>query len=295
MRMKIGLLLCMMLGLWVNVCLGQEDPILGKAGDYVIRQSDLERMIRYSPPDKQKAIADNPEQRMAIVRFMLEVKVISDWARKEGFDKKPEVKEQMNYVLNNYLAQEYLIRVAAMEPNVTEEELRKFYTDHEKNFMEPEQARVRHILIRLPQGASEEDTKKARSKAEGLLQRIKKGEDFSKMAEQYSDDPGSKQNGGDIGFFSRGQVVKPFEDAVFSLKPGQTSEVVETQFGYHLIKVEEFKPEGVKPFEEVKELIRPRLQEEEKRSRGEEFIKRVSREAGLEIYSEKIAGEGKKE
>jgi len=288
--------------LWIVVAMGlfayvasaaESDPVLGKVGDYTIKKSDVARLIQNYPPDRQKLLQDNPDQMIGLVQRMLEVKILSDLAKKENLDKKPDVKEQLDYVINNYLAQEYIFRVVVKEVRVADEELKKFYAANEKSFMSPEQVKVRHILFMAPAGASGDERKKAREKAEGALKRLKEGEDFGKLVLEYSEDANSRPNGGDLGYFSKGQVVKPFEDAAFSLKSGQTSEIVETQFGFHIIKVEDHKQAMNRPFEEVKEAIRSRLQDEQAKGKVEEFIKKVMKEAGTEVYKDKIMGKGK--
>ncbi len=128
------------------------------------------------------------------------------------------------------------------------------------------------------------------SVAQQLLEKIKQGESFAKLAQENSDDPGSKEKGGDIGFFGKGRMVKPFEDAAFSLKPGQVSDVVETKFGYHIIKVEDYKEAGTKTFEEVKDLIKKQLEMELGRTKATEFIKKAVEDAGMKIYTDKLTG-----
>ena len=273
----------------------EDDPILGKVGDYVVKKADVEKLIQYYPADKQKLLRENPDQMMGLVQRMLEVRVLSDLAKKGELDKKADVREQLQYLVNNYLAQEYIYRVVVKDINVSEEELRKFYSANEKSFVAPEQVRVRHILIRVSPGSSEGEKKKARENAEGLVKRLKAGEDFAKLAQEYSEDPGSRQNGGDLGYFGKGQVVKPFEEAAFSLRPGRISDLVETQFGFHIIKMEERKKAMNRPFEEVKDAIKARLQDEQAKGKVEEFIKKVTKDAGMELHPDRILPKPKKD
>ena len=119
--------------------------------------------------------------------------------------------------------------------------------------------KARHILIRVAPESSQEDKKKAWRKQKDILKRIQGGEEFEKLANEFSDDQGTKSKGGDLGFFPRGRMVKTFEDAVFALKPGEVSNVVETQFGYHIIKVDDHKEPSIEPFESVKEKINEKL------------------------------------
>jgi peptidyl-prolyl cis-trans isomerase D len=146
------------------------------------------------------------------------------------------------------------------EPQVTltEADARKYYDDNQKEFEQQEQVRARHILIRSPESAGEETKAEARQRAEAALTRVKDGADFATVATEVSEDS-SASNGGDLGFFRRGMMVPPFEEAAFSLQPGQTSDIVETQFGFHIIKVEERKEAGVLPFEEKRAQIEDKL------------------------------------
>lgn len=133
------------------------------------------------------------------------------------------------------------------------------YTDLEK------QVRARHILVKVPSTASEEDKAAARKKAEALLARAKKGDDFAALAEAESDDPGSAKKGGDLGYNPKGRMVAPFDEAQFALKVGEISDVVESSFGFHVIKVEGIR-EGDVPVDEAKREIADGLYREQKAS-----------------------------
>jgi len=137
---------------------------------------------------------------------------------------------------------------------VTDDEAKKFYNDNKDKFRREESVRASHILVAADQKASAEDKKKAKEKAESLLKQLKGGADFAELAKKESSCPSSAQ-GGDLGFFGKGQMVPEFEKAAFGLKPGEVSDVVETQFGYHIIKVAEKKDAETVPFEEAKERI----------------------------------------
>jgi peptidyl-prolyl cis-trans isomerase D len=136
-----------------------------------------------------------------------------------------------------------------------EEEAQRHYDDHSEQFNRPEQVRARHILLRVPTGADEEEREEVRQRAQEVLERLRAGEDFAELAREISDDPGSKEEGGDLGFFSRGQMLEPFEQAAFALEPGALSEVVSTDFGFHVIRTEEFRPAQHRSYEEAREEI----------------------------------------
>jgi peptidyl-prolyl cis-trans isomerase D len=131
-----------------------------------------------------------------------------------------------------------------------------YYNEHKADrFTQQEQVRARHILIKVPQDASDEAKGAAADKIAGLKKKIAAGADFAAVAKENSQDEGSAKDGGDLGFFTRGRMVKEFEDAAFSLQPGEMSEIVETPFGFHLIKVEEVKPKKEKTLDEVHDEI----------------------------------------
>lgn len=138
--------------------------------------------------------------------------------------------------------------------SVTDAEAQKFYNEHPEEFQRPEQVHARHILFKASPDADAATKKAAAEKAAKARERALKGEDFAKLAEELSEGPSAKK-GGDLGFFGRKQMVTPFADAAFALEPGQISQVVETRFGYHVIKVEEKRAASKQPFAEVKDRL----------------------------------------
>lgn len=137
----------------------------------------------------------------------------------------------------------------------SEEELKQFYDERASLYVIPEERRTRHILINVDAGASEEQTQAAKKKAEDLHKQIVEGADFEKLAKDHSEDPGSAELGGDIGFFGTGSLDPFYEETMFRLKVGEISEPVKSAFGYHIIKLEEIREQKAKPFEEVKATL----------------------------------------
>ena len=135
--------------------------------------------------------------------------------------------------------------------------------------------RARHILILSDAKASAEDQAKAKAKIEEIAKRIKAGEDFGTVAKEVSEDPGSGPQGGELGWFAHGQMVPEFDKASFALNPGELSEPVKTQFGWHLIQLEEKKAAGQKPLDEVKDQIRTRLAQDEASGKVQEALEQV--------------------
>ena len=141
-----------------------------------------------------------------------------------------------------------------------EEELQKYYRRHLDQFEILEKTKASHILVKVDESMDEDTRAKKREFAEKLLEKVRAGEDFAELARLNSDDKASAVKGGNLGYFTRGSMVKPFEEAAFGMKPGDISDIVETTFGYHIIKVEEYTEPGIRPMEdaldEVKEGLR---------------------------------------
>ncbi len=165
---------------------------------------------------------------------------------------------------------------------VEESELRAYYESHKDDFLEGEQANARHILIQVSPNASEAEQNDAQLHANGVVQIARTGADFGELAAKHSDDTGSAASGGDLGWFGRGRMVKEFEDAVFSAKPGEIVGPIRSQFGYHIIRVDAFRPEHQRPFEEVEEQVRFAVLEgraaAEASSRAEALARRLQTE-----------------
>jgi len=149
----------------------------------------------------------------------------------------------------------------AQKEEPTDEEIRAYYDQNMAAFTVPEKRRARHILIKTAVGDSDKEKAAKRQLAEEILAKARKGEDFAKLATAYSEDS-TASAGGDLGYFERGRMVKSFDDAVFAMNKGDISDVVETPFGFHIIKLEDVTPARVKPLEEVRPLIIARLQQE---------------------------------
>ncbi len=187
-----------------------------------------------------------------------------------------EVEAYYESHLDRYVIPEQ-VRVAYLEIAATdlmagitvdEDTLRKMYEAQRSEFMVPEERRASHILIAVEEGADEAAEAAARQKAEEILQRLKKGEPFEKLAKEFSDDPGSAANGGDLGYFGKGVMVKAFEEKAFAMKVGEISGPVRSRFGYHIIKLTDIRPAHGRDFEEV----RATLEQEYRQQKAEEIF-----------------------
>jgi hypothetical protein len=224
---------------------------------YLSHPKDLDDFLQGNPRAAQQA---QGPQRDELKKQLGEFKVIAERARKEGLDREDLTRLQMLLTRSQALAGAYL---GDLQKNadklVADGDVEQYYKDHQTDF---DEVRVRHILVSTqpkPDAEDESDAKdtkdskdkkapekpkpltkdEARKKSQDLLERARKGEDFAKLATENSDDPGSKDKGGEYDFFGHGKMVPEFEKAAFALKAGEISDLVETQFGFHIIKLEE--------------------------------------------------------
>ncbi|MBV2235479.1 MAG: SurA N-terminal domain-containing protein [Sterolibacterium sp.] len=193
------------------------------------------------------------EVRFKPAQFFAEINLAADAARKyyDANGKLFEVPEQLRaeYLV---LSQDALIAQATF----SEQEVASWYQTHADQYRQPEERHASHILMAAGRDADAATLKAAQARAEKILAELRqKPEDFARLARENSQDPGSAQQGGELGWFARGAMVKPFEEAVFALKPGEISDLVQTDFGFHIIKLQDVKSEQQRPLAEVRDEI----------------------------------------
>jgi peptidyl-prolyl cis-trans isomerase C len=211
-------------------------------------------------------------------------KSAQDWARflsGNGFDEAGFRTELRARHMVDAVVQQEASRLPAV---VSDVDAKAFYDQNPTLFDTGERVRASHILVRVPDGASPDAKKAARARAEAARARIRKGEDFAAVAREVSEDPGSGPRGGELGVFGKGQMVPPFEKAAFALPAGQVSDLIETQFGLHIIKVNERLPAGKIPFEPVKGQIKDHLAQTRKQQAVDELLRGLRAKAKIETY-----------
>jgi peptidyl-prolyl cis-trans isomerase C len=167
---------------------------------------------------------------------------------------------------------------------VSDEEAKAYYDSNPSLFEKPEEVQASHILIKVDPKTDAAKKAEARKKIEMVQQRLKKGEDFPTLAKEFSE-CSSSTKGGDLGYFRRGQMVKPFEEVAFALKPGQVSDIVETQFGYHLIKVTDKKPATKMAYDDVKDKIKESLKKAQVQKEITKYVEGLKEKAKVERCS----------
>ena len=170
---------------------------------------------------------------------------------------------------------------------VSDEESRQYYEGNPEQFVQPEQVRARHILIIVEDWGNEQQKMQALEEIKTVQQKLKAGEDFAALAREYSEGPSNVQ-GGDLGFFGRGEMVEPFEVAAFSMKIGEVSDIVETRFGYHLIEVTDIRTEVVIPYEYAKDSIDQYIAQNKVIGEIEALVKILKDEAEIERFPENM-------
>ncbi|HEX3436739.1 MAG TPA: peptidyl-prolyl cis-trans isomerase, partial [Pseudacidobacterium sp.] len=170
-------------------------------------------------------------------------------------------------------------------PQVTDAEIQQYYSQHQNDYKVDDQAKVRHILIKVDPNADAKADAAARQKAEDILKQLRGGANFADLAKKYSDDPGSKDQGGELGFIKHGVTVPEFDKAAFALQPGQISDLVRTKFGYHIIQTEEKQTAHTRSLDEVKPEIVAVLTRQKESQALQAFAQQLAKEAqksGLE-------------
>jgi peptidyl-prolyl cis-trans isomerase D len=170
-------------------------------------------------------------------------------------------------------------QVPGSVPPVTNQQVEQYYQQHQKDYQVPDEVKVRHILIKVAPNADPKIDAAAKQKAEDLLKQIKGGADFAQLAKANSDDPGSKEQGGELGMIQRGVTVPAFETAAFGLQPGQYSDVIKTQFGYHILQVEAKQTAHLKPLDEVKAQIVATLTRQQESEQQASYAQQLATEA----------------
>ena len=224
------------------------NKVLARVGSHDITESEALEFIK--PFGQQAAMLYASEQgRKMVIDDLISMRLYALDAEEKKLDQNPEFIENLETVRRTMLAQ-VAMREVIKDITVSEDEVKKFYEDNQKLFTQPERVSASHILV-----SDDETLAKVQSE-------LKAGKSFDAVAKEFSIDPGSASNGGDLGEFPKGVMVPEFEKAAFELKnPGDVSEPVKSQFGWHVIKLGEHIPESVMPFEQVKDHIEQEVRE----------------------------------
>jgi peptidyl-prolyl cis-trans isomerase C len=226
-----------------------KDPVVAKVNGVEIHQSDLavaEDEAGQIPPMSPEAKQDY------LVQFVADMILVSKAAQDKKFGDTADFKRKLEFARKKLLMEGLLQSIG--KEALTDDAMHKVYDEAVKQIGEEKEVRARHILFRTPAG-DDKASKEAEDKVKAVIARLKKGEDFAKVAGEVTEDPSGKANGGDLGYFTKDQMVPEFAETAFKLESGQISDPVKTQFGWHVIKVEDKRTKQAPKFEEVKPQI----------------------------------------
>lgn len=249
-----------------TACAEEESPVLATVNGKIITQADFDLMIENIPPEKRM----DPQIRITLLDNMIKNELFVQKAQEANLDKDADIIKKAELYKHKLMVQKYVEMDIKKAANIDDAKMQAYYEANLQKFTQPEQVHAAHILV------------KDEATAKTVMEKIKSGEAFDALAKTYSTDS-SAQQGGDLGFFSKGRMVKPFEDSAFVLKPGEISEIVKSEFGFHIIKVIEKKEQSAEPFEKVKPTIENYLMREFAKTYIEGRIKELQEAAKIEI------------
>lgn len=270
-----------------------KNAVLAEVGGKKLEAKVLEEQIANLPPQMQMMLVQNPQIKKQFVERWVDTNLLALEAQKTKLDQDPAVKNKLDEAKTFILAQEYVMKEIEKKINVTDDEVKAYFEKNKAEFSEPESVKASHILVKVPQDADEKAWKDAEAKIKDIKKKLDGGADFAKLAQEMSDDPGSKAKGGDLGFFSKGRMVPEFEAAAFALKPGEVSQPVKTPFGYHLIKVVEKKDAHEKSFDEVKDQVKQNLLNQKRREALDAMLLNLKKQYPVKINETAIDETGK--
>ena len=277
----------------VKSAVNDEDVVLVRNSLTTVTKADFFMELRRLPEDYRGGVLLSETNIVKTLDGILLNKSLAVQARQLKIDSEPEVKQAFQWMMEKGLAQmrmERLIKEAGAEFTAKQMEFepraKEIYKTSPEKFTEKAAASAAHILIGLDKRSKQEALKLAQEVRKLALE----GKPFDELATQYSDDPSAKTNKGDLGTFTAGKMVKPFEDAAFALaKPGDISEPVETQFGFHIIRLQDKKPDRLKPFDEVRSAIMEEMKEQYINQKRSEHVAKINSDTGAIVNKEAVA------
>ncbi len=294
-RFKMTLLFAVSMAMLISTgSWAKDSDIVAEVGKYTLTAKQFEEQVKELPPQLQMALRQRPELKKQFLDRWVQVTLLALAARDSRLDRQPDIKRQLEDVANSILARAYLRKeIESKDVNVTDKEVEQYYKVNKDKFRESESVKASHILIKVDKDGDKKAWEAAKKKAGMVREKALKGGSFAELAKKYSDDPGSKNKGGELGYFTKGRMVPEFEKAAFSLKKGEISKPVKTAFGYHIIKLEDIKPAHQKKLSEVMETVRSQLLKDKRRKIMNDVLKQLEKKYKPEVHTDLIYSGGK--
>jgi peptidyl-prolyl cis-trans isomerase C len=265
---------------------GEKGPYLAKVGNAVITQADFEREFKNLPQFAQ-ALFQGSAGKERFLDELIKKEMLYQEALKRGFDKDPKYLAKVEDFQKLTLVSMLLEKEIESKGKVTEQDARNYYEKHKEDFAAVSQIRVSHILV------------KTEDEANKILDSLRKGEDFAKLAREKSVDTRTAKNGGDLGYMSKGQMMPEIEAVAVRLKIGEVSEPIKTRTGYEIIKVTDKKFGKPIEFDKVQRVIMQRLAAEQQKAAFDSYVEQLKKSYKVEINKEALSklsgGEEQKE
>jgi peptidyl-prolyl cis-trans isomerase C len=254
----------------------KEGQTVAEVNGNVITTADFKKEVETLPP-YLRPMAETPEGKKELLDTMIIREIIMQQAKKDGLDKSQAVTDKLEELKKRVVVEAFLKKKIEDQANISDADLQKFYDQNKDKFNTGDQVRASHILV------------KSEKEAQDILGQIKKGANFEALAKKNSvDSAGAK--GGDLGWFGKGSMIPEFEKVVFSLKEGELSGVVKTQFGYHIIKLTGKRPAGIRSFVEAKEQIKAKLLPEKQQETFQKLKDELKKGAKYSIKEDVLKG-----
>ena len=255
----------------------QKGPYLAKIDNTAITQADFDREFR-SLPDYAQQMFSNASGRERFLNEIVNKELLYKEALKKGLDKGPDFTKKVEEFKKLTLVSEVFDKEIMAKAKVSDQDVKDYYEKNRDDFVVAREIRASHILV------------KTEEEAQKVLERLKKGEKFDVVAKAVSIDTASARNGGDLGFFTKGQMVPEFEQAAAMLKVGQTTSApVKTQFGFHIIKVTDKKTGAPVEFEKVRDMISQKLSGEKQKAAFDIYLSDLKKSYKVEINKEALS------
>ena len=264
--------------------------VIAEMKGWKLTNSDLERIIGYYSPDKQKKIMDSPEMKAKLVNTIVQYHALASLAKRDHLDQRPDILEQIQIQKEEFLAKAYAHEKLTSRPiEIKEGDLGLYYKTHKEEFTIPAELKIRQIFFKVSKEMGKSERDQLRKRGQVVLAKLKAGKDFKALARKFSDDKVSSSKGGERGWLTKDYFPKAVWLEMNRLKKGEISKLIETPYGFYIIQLEDRHPSRLKSFNKVKDNIRAQLIKEIKVDRVKAFLDKALKEMDAKIYYERLA------